>query len=279
MVSRHQLRQAIEIIEQANNEGFKEITQELTKTIQRLKQQLESTDKKWKLLSNDIGKSQILYKFDENFFANLDLNHSIAVKNFISSWMQKQSDWRYPICFLSPSNPKYTEHCLKSNLVYVCTNNFNHEELLKHICYTLNKNLKHVKGNQFRIKPLLHEGTIKNINIPYNQIGNIFSCDYFPYLSINQISEYFKSFEKILRPGGSAMLHITDADCEEEWKSVVNKKVTYCTIEIIKGFCQDNNLILKDYYHIDRMYTFFHIQKPGILQSQKISATKIEEVR
>lgn len=279
MVSRHQLRQAIEVIEQANNEGFKEITEELTNTISRLKKQLDETDAKWKLLNDDIGKSQILYKFDEKYFSNLQINHSIAIKNFLENWMQKQSDWRYPICFLSPSVPMYLEHCVKSNLVYVLTNNFSIASIKNHVITTLKKHFLTSQLNQYRIKPLFHEGMIENKYVPYNQIGNIVSYDYFPYLSIKQIENYFESFEKILRPGGSAILHITDADCEQEWQSVVEKKITYCTIDIVQNICKSKKLILKNYYHIDSMYTFFHIQKPGILQSQKISATKIEKVR
>ena len=49
MVSRHQLKQAIEIIEQATFEGFQEITQDLKTTISHLKTQLDETDRYHKL--------------------------------------------------------------------------------------------------------------------------------------------------------------------------------------------------------------------------------------
>lgn len=274
MVSRHQLRQAIEIIEKANAEGFKEITDELQNTIKKLKVELDNTDKQWQLLNNNMGKSQYVLGFDEKFFSNLKPTHSFTVKNFIHDWMQKQSDWRYPMCFLSPSTPVYTEHCLKSSLVYICTNNFTHQLLTQHIIKTLDKS---TPPSQFRVKPLFHEGTIKDEHVPYNQIGNVISIDYFPYLSIEQIKNYFKSFLKILRPGGSVLVHITDADCDQEWKSVVGKKVTYCTIKIVQDLCNLIGLNYENCYHIDDMYTFFHLSKPGTLESIKKTSTKIEK--
>jgi len=277
MVSRHQLRQAIEIIEQANNEGYSEIIQELQTTIQKLKSELEQTDKQWQLLNNDQGKSQILLGFNEDFFTKNNPTHSFTVQQFVKDWMEKQSDWRFPICFLSPSTPSYTEYCLKSNLVYVCTNNFSQQDIIDHVKKTFNRSSS--TPSMFRQKPLSHEGIINDEIIPQNQIGTVFSIDYFPYLSIEQIKKFFKTFANLLRPGGNCMLHITDADCQPEWQSVVGKKVTYCTQAIVKDLCEQTGLIFNDCYHVDSMYTFFHIGKKGDLNSIKKMPTKIEKVR
>lgn len=277
MVSRHQLRKAIEIIESASAEGFLEITQEIDSAIIKLKQELHLTDEKWKLLSQDIGKAQSVFGFDEKFFKSNTPHHSFTVQNFVKDWMEKQSDWRYPICFLSPSQPTYTEYCLKSSLVYVCSNNFKHSDIIDNVINKLDKTPTSVP-NMFRLKQLNHIGLIDSNDVPFQQIGTVFSIDYFPYLSLKQLRNYFKSFCKILRPGGSAMLHITDADCEEEWKSVVGKKITYCNIEIVKDLCNQIGLEFCNYYHVDEMYTFFHIKQPGILKTNKKMPTKIEKV-
>jgi len=278
MVSRHQLREAIKVIEDATLEGFDEIKQELQTNINSLKKQLDETDRYHRLLSQDIGKSQIVYGFTEDFFKQNQPSHSFTVQNFVKDWMEKQSDWRFPMLFLSPSNPDYTEYCLKSNLVYVCTNNFSRENIVDHVKKKLRKpNLS--APSMFRQKPLSHEGKIDNDTIPQNQIGTIFSIDYFPYLSIQQIKDFFISFANLLRPGGNAMIHITDADCEPEWKSVVAKKVTYCTVKIIEDLCKQIDLEFYNYYHVDSMYTFFHVGKKGTLSSIKKMPTKIEQVR
>ena len=278
MVSRHQLRQAIEIIEEATFEGFSEITQELKTNITKLKIQLDETDRYHKLLSADIGKAQALYGFTEKFFKQNNTTHSFTVKKFVKDWMEKQSDWRFPILFLSPSQPSYTEYCLKSNLVYVCTNNFSKEDIISHIKLFLKKT-DSSNPSMFRIKPLLHEGKINDDLIPQNQIGNIFSIDYFPYLSIQQIKDFFKSFSNCLRPGGTAMIHITDADCEPEWKSVVAKKITYCNVKIVKDLCEEVGLQYHNCYHVDSMYTFFHIGKEGSLSSIKKMPTRIKKIK
>ena len=277
MVSRHQLRKAIEIIESASSEGFKEITEELNSTIQRLKVELEKTDQHWQLLNNDIGKTQVLYGFDESFFKKLQITHSYTVTNFIKDWLEKQSDWRYPLCLIAPTNTLYTEQFLKSNLVYVCSNNIDELQIISHVKSILDKKITS-DPRMFRLKPLDHTGKIENENVPYNQIGTCLSVDYFPYLSIEQIKNFFISFEKILRPGGQCMIHITDADCESEWQSVLGKKITYCTTKIVKDLCDLTNLELVKYYHVDSMYTFFNIKKPGDLTTQKYMPTKIQKI-
>lgn len=278
MVSRHQLKQAIEIIEQATFEGFQEITQELKTTLSNLKTQLNETDRYHKLLSQDIGKAQIVYGFTEKFFEQNNPTHSFTVQNFVKDWMEKQSDWRFPMLFLSPSRPNYTEYCLKSNLVYVCSNNFTRDDIVSHVTKTLKKSTLSQPA-MFRQKPLIHEGIINDDLIPQNQIGTIFSIDYFSYLSIQQIKQFFISFSNLMRPGANAMIHITDADCDPEWKSVVAKKVTYCTIDIVKDLCKQVGLEFYNCYHVDSMYTFFHIGKKGNLESIKKMPTKIEKIK
>ena len=278
MVSRHQLRHAIQTIESATQENFSEISQELSNAVTKLKHELEATDKQWQLLNNDIGKSQTLHGFDEKFFTQLNPVHSFAVQNFIRDWTEKQSDWRYPMCVIAPSTANYLEQYLKSTLVYVLSNKLSVTDIVQHASQTLNKT-RSFAPRMFRTKPLDHVGNITNEHVPYNQIGTITSIDYFCYLSIEQIKQFFTSFEKILRPGGECMIHITDADCEQEWKSVVGKKITYCTIKIVDDLCQLTGLELKEYYHVDSMYTFFNIKKPGELNTQKKMPTKIEQVR
>ena len=113
----------------------------------------------------------------------------------------------------------------------------------------------------FRIKPLDHRGIIDDYDVPHNQISFLLSFDYFPYLSVEQIKNYFIYIEKCLRPGGEAMIHITDADNEDEWKSVVAKKVTYCNGEIIKDYVNQVGLEFVNSYPIDSGYTFFHFKK------------------
>ena len=277
MVSRHQLKNAIKVLEEANAEGFSEITQELQNAVQKVKQELVATDAKHKLLNDDIGKAQTLFGFDEKFFESLNPDHSFTVQSFLKDWMIKQSDWKYPLCMISPSAPRYTEHGLKANLVYILTNNFNVLDIKKYIATKLKKS-KTFSPRMFRQKPLDHTGIITDEHVPYNQIGTILRCDYFPYISIEQIKTFFISFEKILRPGGEALIHITDADCEQEWKSVVGKKITYCTTDIVKDTCTQIGLQFENVYHIDSMYTFYHLSKKGELSTNKAWSTKIERV-
>ena len=276
MVSRHQIKKAIKILEEASTEGFKEITDELQHTLKGLKKNIHEMDEYYRITSQDMGKAQVIYGFDEKFFAELNIEHSFPVQNFIADWMVKQSDWRYPWCLLLPTRPNYAEGCVKSTLVYLCTNNFTLNDAVNHVKRKLNKPIG-TDPQMFRVKRLNHEGIIDDYDVPHGQIKFMFSIDYFPYLSIEQIRDYIKNIQKVLRPGGEALLHITDADNEDEWKSVVGKQRTYCNIEIVKDFAKQFNLNYNNVYHIDSMYTFFHLSKPGEISTQKKYLTKIEK--
>ena len=74
------------------------------------------------------------------------------------------------------------------------------------------------------------------------------------------------------------MIHITDADNEDEWKSVVAKKVTYCNGEIIKDYVNQVGLEFVNSYPIDSGYTFFHFKKTGTKFSIKKDMTKISPI-
>jgi hypothetical protein len=75
------------------------------------------------------------------------------------------------------------------------------------------------------------------------------------------------------------MIHITDADNDAEWKSVVSKNITYCTVDIVKDLCKQIGLEFYNFYPVDSMYTFFHIGKKGDLNSIKKMPTKIEKIK
>tara|TARA_Y100001972_G_C7612015_1_gene306806 strand:+ start:201 stop:1037 length:837 start_codon:yes stop_codon:yes gene_type:complete len=277
MVSRHQIKKAIEVLEEATAEGFKELTQELLTTIKHLKYNMKSMEDSYKMACDDMGKAQIVYGFDDKFFANHNPPHTFAVQNFIQDWIIKQSDWKLPWCILLPNKPRYLERCLKAHLIYVCSNNQTQNDIQNYVKRKLKKQ-PDAEPNMFRIKPLDHRGIIDDYDVPHNQISFLLSFDYFPYLSVEQIKNYFIYIEKCLRPGGEAMIHITDADNEDEWKSVVAKKVTYCNGEIIKDYVNQVGLEFVNSYPIDSGYTFFHFKKTGTKFSIKKDMTKISPI-
>ena len=92
MVSRRQIKMAINLLEKACQEDFVELKQELKDSLESAKNQLHHSDQAYKLLSADQGKSLSVYGFDDKFFSSLEVNHSSAVKNFIENWKLNFSD-------------------------------------------------------------------------------------------------------------------------------------------------------------------------------------------
>ena len=248
MVSRHQIKKAVKVLELACAENFKDVKNELQFALTATKKYLKRSDKEYSMLSRDAGLATSVYNFDNKFFAEWDHEHPLEVKRFVRDWIGKQTDWKYPMVFLQQVM----------------------DEIMKNFA-------KDAIPKQFRIKPLEHHGDIPDMHVPHEQIGNIISLDYFPYLSIEQIDAFLFSFNRLLRSGGSAFIHFADADGEQEWEAVTEKKITYLTQEILTRIC-DKFSFKVEFYPISNFYTFANITKPGKLRSNKKGPTKMEKI-
>ena len=126
----------------------------------------------------------------------------------------------------------------------------------------------------FRIKPLHFTGYIENHHVPHNQIGTVISLDLLPYFSLEQTKNLVESFAKMLRPGGQALVHFADGDGQKEWQKFIEHKIAYCSEEIIKSYA-DACELHTEFYHIEDMYSFVVLTKPGEKTSIKSHLTKI----
>ncbi len=273
MASRYQIKEAVKILKEACNENFDMFKSELHQDLQSLENYIHSSDEAYRLINNDMGKS-LAMGFDEKFFETLKIEHNQNVEQFINKWIMRQSDWRYPMVWLCPTTLLYTEQGVKSHLVYILSNKFKMNDIKRHLRDNLNKESD---PQQYRHKPLEIHGDIPDMHIPYGQIGNIVCLDYFPYLSLEQMRNLISSFNEMLKPGGSAFIHFSDADQEHEWTSVVSKKRTYCTETIIKRMARKFDMNC-EFYHIEDNYSFLSMQKPGALESIKKGPTKMEKI-
>ena len=274
MVSRHQIKKAVKVLELACAENFKDVKNELQFALTATKKYLKRSDKEYSMLSRDAGLATSVYNFDNKFFAEWDHEHPLEVKRFVRDWIGKQTDWKYPMVFLQPTHLRYCHLGVKSSLVYILTQKYSHEQVMDEIMKNFAKD---AVPKQFRIKPLEHHGDIPDMHVPHEQIGNIISLDYFPYLSIEQIDAFLFSFNRLLRSGGSAFIHFADADGEQEWEAVTEKKITYLTQEILTRIC-DKFSFKVEFYPISNFYTFANITKPGKLRSNKKGPTKMEKI-
>jgi len=273
MVSRRQIKHAIKILEEACDEDFAEVKQELGQSLKIAQELITESDKKINALVNDQGKSQSVFGFTQEFVQNINVTHSPAVEQFVTNWCQRQSDWRYPWCWLIANQHDYVHLSVKSHLVYVCSNHHTVDDINTH---TKNKVgiTEHSNPQMFRIKPLQFTGYIEDRHVPYNQIGTVISLDLVPYFSIEQINNLIQSCAKVLRAGGQALIHFADGDGEREWQQFVDKHIAYCNEQTIKNFA-DACELHAEFYHIEDMYSFVLLTKPGTKTSIKSHMTKI----
>ena len=82
MVSRRQIKQAIEILSNACEEDFIGLKNEIQDSINVARGLIESTESKITALTKDQGKSQ-LYGFTSAYVRKLKHKHDESVKNFV----------------------------------------------------------------------------------------------------------------------------------------------------------------------------------------------------
>ena len=187
MVSRRQIKHAIKVLEQACDEDFAGVKDELEKSLNIAKEVLSGTDKKINALVEDQGKAQSVFGFTEEHIKYLSVTHPSAVKKFIENWIGRQSDWRFPWCWLIANNYQYVYQSVKSTLVYVLSNHVS----LKEIKYYTNEKTaktKRANASMFRLKPLQHTGHIEDHHVPHNQIGALIALDLVSSISPTSIA-------------------------------------------------------------------------------------------
>ena len=89
MVSRRQIKHAIKVLEQACDEDFAELKQEIKTSLALARSYISETDKKINALVHDQGKSQSVFGFTEKHIKYLSVTHSQAVKKFIENFNKR----------------------------------------------------------------------------------------------------------------------------------------------------------------------------------------------
>ena len=271
MASRHQIKEAIKILKQAVQENFDTFKSGLQEDLIALEKYISHSDDAYQVINSDMGKS-LAMGFNDKFFETMKVDHHQNISEFINTWIQRQSDWKFPVVYVCPTTLMYTENGVKTNLVYILSNKFNMNDITTYL-----KSKDIASPRQYRHKKLEIHGDIPDMDVPFGQIGSIVCLDYFPYLSLEQTRNLLKSFFNLLKPGGSAFIHFSDADQESEWTSVIEKKRTYLTESLLKQMATKFDFKCK-FFHIEDYYSFAHIQKPGKLDSIKAGPTKIEKI-
>jgi len=273
MVSRRQIKHAIKVLEQACDEDFAELKQEIKTSLELARSYITETDKKINALVHDQGKSQSVFGFTEEHIKYLSVTHSQAVKKFIENFITRQADWRFPWCWLIGNHYQYVHLSVKSTLVYLCSNHVSQKEI-QFYTNKMTAKTSRAKALMYRLKPLQHTGIIEDHHVPHNQIGSLMAIDLLPYYSLEQIANLIQSCANLLRPGGQAMLHFADGDHEQEWKAFIEHKIAYCNEEIIQSYAENCDLTA-EFFHVDSMYSFVVLTKPGKKTSIKSHLTKI----
>lgn len=278
MASREDIKQALKILDKAVQEDFVEIKNDIIQLTSSLKKFLSDSEKAYIDTSANIPMVKSWYKFDDEFFNNLTTEYNPQLDEFVKNWLIKESDWKYPSCYIAPYSLAFVEHGLKSALTYVLTNKYTLQDVKDTVRKSLQKNTSTTLP-VYRVNELDEHLEISDYDAPHGQIGTIICIDFLIYCAYEQLVNFISSLNKILRPGGKCLLHFTDADKSTEWEMVKHRKRTFCCSDIVEKLLYDTDLTITNIYKLNERYTLLEITKHGTISSQKISATKIEQVR
>jgi cyclopropane fatty-acyl-phospholipid synthase-like methyltransferase len=233
------------------------------------------------LLSNIQEKIDLLAKklFSDNYELESTYNSAEAVRdarkiapdlNFESALKQRinlYSNWQYPALEIGCRDGEWTKYLVASDPLYIADS---FDEFL----------VSAVK--QF---PDLYQGRVRKykivekykiINLPSNQIGLIFSYNYFNYLSLDSIKQYLHQAMNWLRPGGKIIFTYNNADLPSAAAYAENFFMTYVPKSILQPMAESLGFETTFSYDAVPAFSIIEFQQPGQLTSIRLSQTSGE---
>jgi SAM-dependent methyltransferase len=126
---------------------------------------------------------------------------------------------------------------------------------------------------QGRVRKYLIHDFYKISNLPKNQLGLIFSYNFFNYLSIDSIKQLLIQSMEWLRPGGTILFTYNNADLPAAAAYAENYFMTYVPESILIPMAESIGFETVFIYNCEPAYSIIELRKPGTLKSIKVGQT------
>jgi|GEM_PF-3974356 len=221
---------------------------------------------------------QILQHDYTTYESKLELNESwtdeeaVNLNKFISkefddkinSFVQYHSTWKCPSLDANPVDGRYTRAMVGGDPLYV----YCEKEAVA--------NLVRDKFNEFYAKRRLRIYNHLD-KFPQNQIGLAVCINLFEYLPLDPIKDITKKIFNILRPGGIFLLSYNNCEERRSLELLSNSFRCYGTRSLIANMLYSQGYDVTDSGSTDDgAWNWMIVQKPGILETQKLSSTSVK---
>ena len=126
---------------------------------------------------------------------------------------------------------------------------------------------------QGRVRKYLIHDFYKIPNLPKNQLGLIFSYNFFNYLSVDSIKQFLIQAMEWLRPGGTIIFTYNNADLPAAAAYAENYFMTYVPESILVPMAESIGFETVYLHNCEPAYSIIELQKPGELRSIKVGQT------
>jgi SAM-dependent methyltransferase len=177
------------------------------------------------------------------------------------------SNWQYPALEIGCRDGEWTKYLVASDPLYIADS---FDEFL------VSAVQQFPDLYQGRVRKYKIVENCKIVNLPSNQLGLIFSYNYFNYLSLDSIKQYLHQAMNWLRPGGKIIFTYNNADLPAAAAYAENFFMTYVPKTILQPMAESLGFETTFSYDANPAFSIIEFKKPGQLKSIKLSQTSGE---
>jgi len=264
----------ISILQLKYNEDYNFRLGEVIKTINAIKESLQHPKDKLSDVAEiiKVDLAEATAKFDlDNYQDELRWplpdrireTRSLYIPNGVDEIVRRSVDlyvdWRHPGLEIGCRDGEYTKFLVGCDPLYIMDV---HQEFIDS---TLSK---YPAEYQRRLRPY----QIKNMDLsmlPNNQIGFVFSWNFFNYLTLDSIHTYLVQVYNLLRPGGTFMFSYNNADMPAPAAYADSYYMSYVPKSILVPMCKRLGFEIASTTDLEPAVSWVEIRKPGELTSIK----------
>lgn len=174
------------------------------------------------------------------------------------------SSWQYPALEIGCRDGEWTKYLVASDPLYIA--DFFPEFLSSAV-------EQFPQLYQGRVRKYLIHDFYKIPNLPKNQLGLIFSYNFFNYLSFDSIKQFLIQSMEWLRPGGIMIFTYNNADLPAAAGYAENYYMTYVPESMLVPMAESIGFETSFVYNCEPAYSILELRKPGQLKSIKAGQT------
>lgn len=174
------------------------------------------------------------------------------------------SNWQYPALEIGCRDGDWTKRLVASDPLYIA--DFFEEFLSSAI-------QQFPALYQGRVRKYIIRDFFKISNLPKNQFGLIFSYNFFNYLSIDSIKQFFIQAMEWLRPGGTIIFTYNNADLPAAAAYAESYFMTYVPESVLVPMAESLGFETVYLYNAEPAYSIIELRKQGDLKSIKVGQT------